>query len=892
MRLILPRAARFALPLAILVAFAVPIAATGSTSQVTPLSPAPSADAGFAVEAPVAWFVELASKPTAAGGNAATVRNEKQALRNALRAEGIAFKERFAFDTLWNGLSIEVGTADAGTIMTLPGVQGVYPVDVIPLPQTTASPDLGTAIAMTGADIAQSELGLTGEGVKVAVMDTGVDYDHADLGGDGVQRSDSAVFPTSRVVAGWDFVGDSFNANPSSLGYDPVPQPDPRPDDCHGHGTHVAGIVGANGDVVGVAPGVTFGAYRVFGCAADVSTTADIMIAAMERALADGMHILNMSIGSAFNTWPQHPTAKASDVLVDNGMIVVASIGNNGANGVYSAGSPGVGTKVIGVASYDNSHIALNAFSISPDDTLIGYGNAAGAPPAPTSGSLPMARTGTTTTPDDACEPIAADLTGQAVLIRRGTCTFHVKALNAMNAGAAAVVLYNNVAGRFSPTVAGDPAITIPVVAISDSEGALIDGRLATGPVTLTWTDDTLESVNPTGGLISSFSSYGLNAELDLKPDIGAPGGLIRSTYPIENGTYATSSGTSMSAPHVAGGAALVLEARPGTSPLDMRTILQNSADPKNWWGNPGLGFLDNVHRQGAGMLDVPGAATATTLITPGKLALGESEAGPQTRRLTVQNSGNSAVTYDFSSVNALSTGGSTFAPGFFLGNASVAFSSSSVTVPPGGSANVDVTITPAASPSLGQYGGYIVLTPQGGGPTYRVPYAGFIGDYQEIMVLRDGNPTTVARLTACNPALVRGLNCHDATPSFNAAPGQTFTMADAFNVPVLLLNLTHQARRIEVEVQRANGQKVHPVFSNVLELDYHARSSGPNVVFLYPWDGTRIHANPGNAPGIKKVVPNGTYKLHLKVLKALGDAKNPAHWETWTSEPFNVARP
>ncbi len=110
---------------------------------------------------------------------------------------------------------------------------------------------------MTGADIAQSELGYTGAGVKVAVMDTGVDYQHPDLGG--------CFGPGCRVAFGWDFVGDTFNADPSSTAYNPVPAPDNDPDDCNGHGTHVAGIIGANGTVTGVAPDVTFGAYRVFG---------------------------------------------------------------------------------------------------------------------------------------------------------------------------------------------------------------------------------------------------------------------------------------------------------------------------------------------------------------------------------------------------------------------------------------------------------------------------------------------------------------------------------------------------------------------------------------------------------------------------------------------------
>jgi subtilisin family serine protease len=99
------------------------------------------------------------------------------------------------------------------------------------------------------------------------------------------------------VAYGYDFVGDAFTG-------ENTPVPDDDPDDCHGHGTHVAGIVGASGGIVGVAPDVTFGAYRVFGCTG--YTWADIMIAAMEMALADGMDILNMSIGAAF-TWPQYP---------------------------------------------------------------------------------------------------------------------------------------------------------------------------------------------------------------------------------------------------------------------------------------------------------------------------------------------------------------------------------------------------------------------------------------------------------------------------------------------------------------------------------------------------------------------------------------------------------
>jgi minor extracellular serine protease Vpr len=170
-------------------------------------------------------------------------------------------------------------------------------------PTEQADPELVHALAMTGADNAH-DAGYTGEGVKVAVMDTGIDYDNPALGG--------CFGADCRVTNGHDFVGDRFNA--SGSGGALIPHPDNDPDDCQGHGTHVAGIVGADGtvndvEITGVAPGVTFGAYRVFGC--DGSTTADIMLAAMERALADDMDILNMSIGSAFNTHPQYPMLSA-----------------------------------------------------------------------------------------------------------------------------------------------------------------------------------------------------------------------------------------------------------------------------------------------------------------------------------------------------------------------------------------------------------------------------------------------------------------------------------------------------------------------------------------------------------------------------------------------------
>ena len=238
----------------------------------------------------------------------------------------------------------------------------------------------------------------------------------------------------------------------------------------------------------------------------------------MERALADGMHVLNMSIGDAFNNWAETPTAAAADALVDAGMVVVASIGNSGANGIYSAGAPGVGNKVIGVASFENSHVRAPGFTISPDGKGIAYIRGVGlgavpAPPSPpTSGTFAIAETAAgdavgTVPPgvlptNDGCNAVAPPpgfFTGKVALIRRGTCGFSEKAMNAQAAGAVAVVLYNNAPGLLTPQLPVAPQVTIPVVMISQLDGQEIHNRLVGGPVSLTWQTE-VTAVNPGGG--------------------------------------------------------------------------------------------------------------------------------------------------------------------------------------------------------------------------------------------------------------------------------------------------------------------------------------------------------------------------------------------------------
>jgi len=881
------------LPLVAIAAVAGLVATTasaGGAQGLVPEMPAPTAETGqMTDETPRFWLVEFPSAPLSEGGRDGDVDRDNASFRGEARSEGVSYKERLRFKELWNGVSIEAKPSAVQKIQKLGSVKAVFPVQMHALPPVGhVSPQLATAIQMTGADVAQEELGLTGAGVRVGVMDSGIDVQHPDLG--------PGFGPGTRITRGYDFVGDDYVG-------DNTPVPDPLPDDCNGHGTHVAGIIGAKGEVTGVAPGVTFGAYRVFGCGG--STTDDVMLAAMERVLRDHMDVLNISIGDAFNNWPGSPLAAAADRLVKKGVVVVASIGNQGANGLYAAGAPGVGARVIGVASFDNLFTTLRTFTVSPDGKVVGYEQATASGIAPLSGISALARTGTSTSTADACTALASgSLAGTFALIRRGTCSFYVKARNAQAAGAAGVVIYNNAPGRIGgisvdPAVGGfpgGPAITIPVVNISGADGVVINDRIAAGPTTISWTNETVSFPNASANLISSFSSYGLAADLSLKPDIGAPGGFIWSTIPLELGGHGTISGTSMASPHVAGAAALLFESR-GSLRRDhkddrdgdwrdgknddrniarasqVRDILQNSADPRPWWGIPSLGLLDNVNRQGAGMLDIVGAVQAKSSVMPGKLSLGESEGKSAiSQRITIRNNGDRRVTYTLSHAPALANGPQIFLPSFFDAFASVAFSRPSFTVDGGDARSVEVSVTPPEDlEDKGIYGGYIVVTPEAGaGEVLRVPYAGFKGDYQSIQIL--------APTPAGFPWLAR-----PAGTSFAKLNGGTFTLTGP-DVPYVLFHMDLQARTVALNVVTARGRTL----GRAIELEYMPRNSTSTSFFALTWDGTYMPGQRGNR---FRTAPDGEYRLMLSVEKPLADRRNSDHIETWSSPTFTIDR-
>ncbi len=300
------------------------------------------------------WFVELEAQPTILGGNATTIVAQQEAFATAVADADVEVEETFS--ELWTGVVVSADEALLSTFRDVDHVKAIFPVLPVRLATETpnATPESNTAPSADESEPPERPT-YTGKGVKIGIIDTGIDLDHTAFGGTGVPGT--TEFPNAKIVAGYDFVGDDYNDDTTHPNYNPIPAPDAIPDDCGGHGTHVAGIAAGqdtNSSFTGAAPEATLGAYRVFGCQG--STSSDIILAAMERAMADGMDVVNMSLVADFASWPNYPTSVAADNLVANGINVVVAQGNLGEFGVLSGGAPASARDAIAVGAIDNTN--------------------------------------------------------------------------------------------------------------------------------------------------------------------------------------------------------------------------------------------------------------------------------------------------------------------------------------------------------------------------------------------------------------------------------------------------------------------------------------------------------------------------------------------------------
>ncbi|CAN9241094.1 unnamed protein product [Alternaria alternata] len=513
---------------------------------------------------------------------------------------------------------------------------------------------------MTQVDKLRAQ-GITGKGTKIAIIDSGVDYLHPALGGG---------FGEGYLVSyGADLVGDDYDGSNN-----PVPDDDPM-DECVGHGTHVAGIVAAQANSMGftgAAPGVTLGAYRTYTCNTG-QVANDVLIAAFNQAFEDGSDIITCSMGYS-SGWTEDPWAVAVSRIVDQGVPCLLSASNEGDKGLFYTSTASNGKGVTAVAAIDNiviPQLLMNAtYTIgnsSADSPPESFGWTYGSPANWGNISLPLWNINNDPTdPANGCDPYPAgtpDLSGYVVLIRRGTCTFVEKAANAANVGARYIMLYSNVDTVIGVSVEKvDGILAIGMVPSETGEEWVAD--LAAGvAVTVNILDPAIaplfvaqSSNNATGGFLSTTTPWGPTFEIDVKPQIAAPGGIILSTWPRALGSYAVLSGTSMATPLAAAITALVAEVRGTFDPKELESVLSATAKPNLFNdGSTTYTYLAPVAQQGGGLIQAYDAAYTKTVLSISSISFNDTDNRIDTTNFTITNTGTDDVTYSIANVIAAS---------------------------------------------------------------------------------------------------------------------------------------------------------------------------------------------------------------------------------------------
>lgn len=522
-----------------------------------------------------------------------------------------------------NGFRVNVRGADIATLRSMPGVRSVGRVELHRVDNIDSVP-------WVGAPAVWAKIG-RGEHVSIGVIDTGIDYTHADFGGSGNVADYAAndkniiepgTFPTAKVKGGFDFAGPTYDANdPTS-----VPAPDPDPLDGNGHGSHVAGTAAGSGVAgsvgQGVAPGADLYALKVF---SDGGGSTDVTSLAIEWAMdpngdgdmSDHLDVINMSLGSPFGE-PADPSAISTNNAAAVGIIVATSAGNEG-DIPYITGAPGVASSAISTAAntpggrfYPRFHVNAPAAVEGTYPSLEGAGPVTFLQTGPITGALVAGA------PLDGCAPLtnAAAVSGNVVLIIRGVCGFINKYQSAQAAGARAIVVYNDGADptRIDPIVMGglDATITIPGLMISNTIGKVLATTAGVNVTVEAALDPTFDDQ------IATFSSRGPgHGGSTFKPDLSAPGVAILSASAGTGTGNRNLQGTSMASPHTAGAAALLRQAHPNLDQAAIKALLQNSTVDSNASGDTDL------MRQGVGALRVDRAVNLTSYAAPAGVSFG-----------------------------------------------------------------------------------------------------------------------------------------------------------------------------------------------------------------------------------------------------------------------------
>ncbi|MGG2025870.1 S8 family serine peptidase [Gottfriedia sp. S16(2024)] len=694
----------------------------------------------------------------------------KTIFSSELKANKNPYTIKRSYKKAFNGVAMTIPANKIKSLLKSGAVQSVYSdlqVHVEP-PSISESSTSGTqaathtSVTFPGIEKLHEE-GYTGKGVKVGILDTGIDYNHPDLKDafkGGYDFVDNDNDPMETTYADWQKSGQPELASSGEAYYTE-------------HGTHVAGIIAGQGknkgdlSVTGVAPDADIYSYRVLGAYGSGSMSA--ILAGLDKAVSDGMDVINMSLGADYND-PLYPTTIAVNNAVLAGVTAVVAAGNSGSS-MYTLGAPG------------NSPLAI---TVGASDTSVNIPTYTGTLKAPTgdvTADLKLTAQGLTDNVADfegktvqlvnvlygtEASYAGVDAKGKVVLAQRGSASLSQLISTAKAHGAIGAVLYD------TPVPNGDVYLGagygyIPSFLISNAQGAALAaqiGGLKTAGASMDFTFSNMKQVVTTGDKLASFSSRGPSRVLyDIKPEVTAPGVSVFSTVPsymhgadqIGNYNYAYDrlSGTSMATPNVAGVAALIKQAHHDMTPADVKATLMNTADP--------LSDKYSVYEVGAGRVDPYNAVHAQTEIQvkdktstvkdnstnyggetladkgikqikniTGAVSFGEqAPAGKNltdSRSMTLFNKSSVDKTYDvkvqFQTLDARSTDDSRVSQDAAANGVTLDVKSS-VKVKKYSSANMDATINVPKSAKLGTYEGYIVYTNQNNpNETYKVPFA------------------------------------------------------------------------------------------------------------------------------------------------------------------------
>jgi minor extracellular serine protease Vpr len=749
----------------------------------------------------------------------------------------------YSYKVILDGFAVRLPYRDLPKLFKVSAVRKVYPSLRYHL-DTNKSP------SVIHADTFWANTGGFGQGIKIGVVDDGVDMSNPYFSPAGF--SYPAGFPkggrawtTRKVIVARAFPGPGSGRQGRLALW--------RPGSFHG--THVAGIAaGVAGTVVaagpdhpavtglsGIAPRAWIGNYRVFNVptlTGGLDAFTPEIVLAFEAAVNDGMDVINFSGGGPEADPASDALIQALDNVSAAGVVPVISAGNDRDDfGYGSVGSPSNAPSAISVAAASNLHVfgteltatapgapanlqhvpfAFNFHVPTPwedtDQTLVDIGTITGTDGKPVERHL-CAPVGSDPNDPRVSTLPARSLSGTVALVSRGGCTFDSKAERVRAAGGDGIVLVDN---RFSEPNFIPIRLALTAGMISDLDGAnlraFMDANGGRTTFRVSGELDPREIQTGRSGVITSFSSAGpTNFDHRLKPDVAAPGGQILSSTLREfaGAPFAVFDGTSMAAPHVAGAAALLLQQHPGWTPGQVKSALMSSAAPA--WGNTARTNEASVLLEGGGLVNVAAANDPKLFAEPSSLSYGylvtNRAAARKPLLLSLTDAGTGGGAWTISIQPQAASAGAALTP-----------ATSSVTIPPGGTVDVPVVASADHTAPTGDNYGFVVLTR--GADQVRIPYyfsAEFpqIGQAPRVTIKRDQLGFTNRGTSFVN-------NYRFPTEPFGPPPnytGKTFNEDGAEHVYTVRVN-SHVANAGVAVVAASQGALVEPWFLGSLNED------------------------------------------------------------------------